>query len=119
MERKLLRSKFLRCNSALKFCFSFSSWCSEGTLSLVSNSGELLKKDTNSLELLMEMKLRLVHVSSNGIKNSEMNVKSFKVIQVADARQIFINPEIVARFCELLAEDRIMAQKMNTRSTPY
>lgn len=45
----------------------------------------------------MEMKLHLVHVSSNGIKNSELNVKSFKVIQVVDAQQFFINTETVAK----------------------
>jgi hypothetical protein len=45
----------------------------------------------------MEMKLCLVHVSSKSIKNSEMNVKNFKVIQVVNVRQIFINTETVAR----------------------
>ena len=39
------------------------------------------------------MKLRLVHVSSNGIKNSEMNEENFKIIQVVYVQQIFINEE--------------------------
>jgi len=58
--------------------------------------GRTTEENTNSLELLM-VKLRLVHVSSNGIKNSDMNVRSFKVIQVVDVRQIFINTETIAR----------------------
>ena len=90
-----------------------------GNIKLVSNSGELLKEYTNSLELLMEMKLRLVHMSSNGAKNSETNVKNFEVIQVVDARQFFLNPETVVRFYELLARDRLMAPKMITRSITY
>jgi hypothetical protein len=55
--------------------------CGYGASGCVSSLGRELYKPLQCMELFIDMKLYLVRMSSNDLKDTERNVKTFKTVQ--------------------------------------
>jgi hypothetical protein len=68
-------NQFILRGPACKLQFSFLSWNNEQRAGFISNSGKQLQKDLTCMKLFMYVKLFLVCLSSDGLKDSEKDVR--------------------------------------------
>jgi hypothetical protein len=73
-------NQFILRDPACKLWFSFLSWNNEQRAGFISNWGKQLQKDFRCLKLFMYVKLFLVCVSSNGLKDSEWDVRTLNFL---------------------------------------
>jgi hypothetical protein len=65
------------------FCVDTST--AQADINFISNFGKQLHKNMKCLNLFMEMKLYLVRMSSNGLKDSEREMRTLKISKLLAA----------------------------------
>ena len=76
-----MQRKFWPHPSVAAHCMRYLFLCGYGASSCVSSLGRQLYKHLQCMEFFIDMKLYLVCMSSNDLKDTERNVRTFKIVQ--------------------------------------